>query len=156
MRWRWRSSVAKRSSAAPRERDRLQQLGVAVARDDLRGDRFALQPDRPSTRDSNSGDVAEYVPTAPRDRADRRLRERALQPLALRCASNAKPASLIPNDVGSAWTPWVRPTHSVSRCSRARAANASTSRRAPGTTLSPARLSCSASAVSSTSHDVSP
>ena len=33
---------------------------------------------------------------------------------ALRCASNAKPASLRPNDVGSACTPCVRPTHSVS------------------------------------------
>ena len=32
---------------------------------------------------------------------------------ALRSASNANPASLIPNVVGSAWIPCVRPTHSV-------------------------------------------
>ncbi len=33
---------------------------------------------------------------------------------ALRCASKANPASFTPNVVGSACTPWVRPTHSVS------------------------------------------
>ena len=38
----------------------------------------------------------------------------------LRSASNAKPASFTPNVVGSACTPWVRPTHSVPACSRAR------------------------------------
>src|SRR3954463_9143901 len=52
VRCRWRNSVAKRSRPAPGralararagQRDRLQQLGVAVARDDLRGDRLGLQ-----------------------------------------------------------------------------------------------------------------
>ena len=75
---------------------------------------------------------------------------------ALRCASKAKPASLSPNVVGSAWTPWVRPTHTVSACSRARAASAATSSRAPATTISPAACSCRARAVSSTSEEVSP
>ena len=51
---------------------------------------------------------------------------------ALRWASIAKPASLSPNEVGSAWTPWVRPTHSVPACSRARSASAAASARAPG------------------------
>ena len=31
--------------AGARQRDRLQQLGVAIARDDLRGHRLALQPE---------------------------------------------------------------------------------------------------------------
>ena len=38
-----------------------------------------------------------------------------------RSSSNAQPASLRPNVVGSAWTPWVRPIWRVSRCSWARA-----------------------------------
>ena len=42
------------------ERDRLQQLGVAIARDDLRGDRLGLQARAArSTRRSKSGSVAE-------------------------------------------------------------------------------------------------
>ena len=58
--------------------------------------------------------------------------------------------------VGSAWTPWVRPTQSVSACSRARSASAAASSRARGTITSPARWSCSPSAVSSTSEEVRP
>ena len=50
----------------------------------------------------------------------------------MRVASIAKPASLMPNVVGSAWTPCVRPTQTVSTCSRARSASASANARAPG------------------------
>ena len=74
----------------------------------------------------------------------------------MRWASNAKPASFNPNVVGSACTPWVRPTVSVSRCSRARSASAATSSRAAGRITSPAARICSASAVSSTSDEVRP
>jgi hypothetical protein len=63
---------------------------------------------------------------------------------------------LRPNEVGSAWTPCVRPTHSVPAKSRARPASVAASALAPGTITSPARRSWSASAVSSTSDDVSP
>ena len=41
VRWRWRISVAKPLEAGAGERDGLQQLGVAVARDDLGGDVLA-------------------------------------------------------------------------------------------------------------------
>ena len=75
---------------------------------------------------------------------------------ALRWASKAKPASFRPKVVGSAWTPCVRPTQSVSRCSRARSTNAATSSRAPGRIASPAALSWRASPVSTTSELVSP
>jgi hypothetical protein len=63
---------------------------------------------------------------------------------------------LTPNVVGSAWMPCVRPTISVSTCSRARVASAATSSWAPRRTISPAACSWSASAVSSTSDEVSP
>jgi hypothetical protein len=62
----------------------------------------------------------------------------------------------MPNVVGSAWTPCVRPTQTVSTCSRARRAITATSSRAPAVTISPAARSCSASAVSSTSEEVRP
>jgi hypothetical protein len=74
----------------------------------------------------------------------------------LRWASKAKPASLSPKVVGSAWMPCVRPTQTVSTCSRARSASTATRSRAPVTTISPADCSCNASAVSRTSEDVSP
>ena len=50
----------------------------------------------------------EIVPTATPSKA-------AASRSALRWASKAKPASLMPKVVGSAWTPCVRPTHSVLR-----------------------------------------
>ena len=67
-------------------------------------------------------------PTAPHRRPLDRLARAARR---LRSASKAKPASLTPKVVGSAWTPWVRPTHSVARCSRARAISASRHRARP-------------------------
>ena len=51
--------------AGARERDRLEQLRVAVAGDDLGGDRLGSRPSRASTRASKSGGCVAYVPTAP-------------------------------------------------------------------------------------------
>ena len=138
------------------ERDRAQQLGVAVARDDLGGDRLGRQPQ--PLQHALLVLRAERGVGADRagDRAGRRLGEGALEALGVAVGLIAKPASLSPKDVGSAWTPWVRPTHSVSACSRARSASAAASSRAPGTITSPARRSCRASAVSSTSDEVRP
>ena len=115
------------------ERDRLQQLGVAVARDDLGGDGLGAEAERARARAPRS--PARASRTCRRRRRSRRSRPgrtRARAARALRCASKAKPASLSPNDVGSAWTPCVRPTHSVPACSRARSASAAASSRAPG------------------------
>ena len=140
------------------ERDRAQQLGVAVARDDLRRDVLAREAEAREHARLELGAGRGVRADRARDRADRRpASKRALAGArALRCASKAKPASLTPKVVGSACTPWVRPTHSVSTCSRARAASAATSSRAPATRTSPTARSCSASAVSSTSEEVSP
>ncbi len=138
------------------ERDRLQQLGVAVARDDLRGDVLARESEPLQHAPLELGAGRRVRADRARDRADRDLLESSLRRSALRCASKAKPASLTPNVVGSACTPCVRPTHSVSTCSRARLASACTSACAPGTIASPAARSCSASAVSSTSEEVNP
>ena len=56
----------------------------------------------------------------PRRRAcrPRPARRRRSSRSRLRSASKAKPARRRPKVVGSAWTPWVRPTQSVSRCSQ--------------------------------------
>ena len=60
VRWRWRISVASALEPGAGERDRAEQRGVAVARDDLRRDRArARGPSRASTRSSNCGEVAE-------------------------------------------------------------------------------------------------
>ena len=58
--------------------------------------------------------------------------------------------------MGSAWTPWVRPTQSVSACSRALATSASRKAVAPLVMISPASTSCRPRAVSRTSEDVRP
>ena len=78
------------------QRDRLQQLGVAVARDDLGRDRLAR-----AGRAASSTRALEVRAESPR-RCRRRRRSRRPRPAAnarssrsaLRCASNAKPASL--------------------------------------------------------------
>ena len=160
VRCRWRISVAKRSSPAPGQRDRLQQLGVAVARrrPAWRRPRAARPEPREHALPRTPGSCAAYVPTAPEIAPTATCANARSQALA-RCgaASNAKPASLTPNVVGSACTPCVRPTHSVSHVLARRARPAPRrARAAPGTISSPAARSCSASAVSSTSEEVRP
>ena len=78
-----------------------------------------------STAASTSGPFAEYVPTAPDSAPTDTPSTARSSRCRLRSASNANPASLTPKVVGSACTPCVRPTHSVSTCSRARRTSAS-------------------------------
>ncbi len=68
------------------------------------------------------------------------------------CAS----ASLTPNVVGSAWTPWLRPMVTVSLCSKARRLSAASSASMSASRMSEARDSCTARQVSSTSDEVMP
>ena len=80
-----------------------------------------------ATDASSAGSTDEYVPTAPEifatATAARARRSRSRD----RASPKAKSATRCPNTSGSAWTPWVRPTRSVSRCSRPRSRSAATS-----------------------------
>ena len=149
-------SVANRSSPAPASAIALSSSACRSRATTCVETSSRLISRRSSTRASNSGLVAAYVPTAPEIAPTTTCANARSRRSALRCASNANPASFTPNVVGSAWTPCVRPTHSVCACSRARVTKASASARAPGTITSPTARSCSASAVSSTSEEVNP
>ena len=105
--------------ASSRKRDRAQQLGVAVARDDLRRNLLARQAEPTEHAFLELGRGRGVRPDGAGDRADAHLRERALQAPRVAVGLERERASLMPNVVGSAWTPWVRPAHSVSRCARA-------------------------------------
>ena len=98
----------------------------------------------------------EYVPTAPDSLptaiADRARCSRARS----RSAARHHSASLAPNVVGSACTPWVRPTIGVSRNSSARAFSTDTSDDEAASSTSAARTNVADNAVSTTSEDVSP
>ena len=66
-----------------------------------------------------------YVPTAPESLPTATCSKAPVSRWRLRSASKAKLASRSPKVVGSAWTPWVRPTQSVSANSFALATSAS-------------------------------
>ena len=103
------------------ERQRREQLRVAVALEDLRRARRRLEPE-PLARDAlDLGIDGRVLPDRARQLADPQPLDAPERPARGRArAANAQPASLSPNVVGSAWTPCVRPMHSVSRCSSAR------------------------------------
>ena len=138
------------------QRDRLQHLGVAVARDDLGGDGLGRAARAASsTRRSKSGRGRVGADGAG-DRARRGLRERALEPLdvAMRLEREAGELEAERRRLG---VDAVRAPDAERRGVLARAlGDAAASARAPGTITSPARRSCSASAVSSTSEEVRP
>ncbi len=76
----------------------------------------ASRPSRRQASSSTSGSTWAKVPTAPDSlptRTDSRARWRRSR---LRPASAYQSAALSPKTMGSAWMPWVRPTHRVSRC----------------------------------------
>ena len=135
------------------ERDRG-ELGMPVARDHLGRDRLGTGAEPAEHAPLELGEVADTcrrLPTVPR----RHLGEGALEPLCVAVRLEREAASLIPNVVGSAWIPWVRPTQGSAVLTGGRP-NASTSARESGTTISPTRRSCSARPVSSTSLEVNP
>ena len=139
VRWRWRISVPNRSSPAPASAMACSSCAWRSRATTWVDTGSAARSSRSRTRRSNSGEVAAYVPTAPEIAPTAAWSNARSSRSRLRCASKAKPASFTPKVVGSACTPWVRPTQSVSRCSRARSATI-----------------WSASAVSSTSELVRP
>ena len=126
VRWRWRISVARRSSPAP-----ASAIACSSSAWRSRGTTWvetgsAASPRRASTRalevravrGVGADGAARSRPTA----AWANARSQALG-VAVRPRTRS-PASLMPNVVGSAWTPCVRPTQTVSTCSRARSASA--------------------------------
>ena len=139
------------------DRQRGQERGVAVARDDLRADRVDGQPELIEDLRLDVGVELAVGPDRPGDLARRHVLGGRGQPLAPASSSKAQPASLSPKVIGSAWTEWVRPIITVS-ASRPGAGDehgdaggrsrASRRRRRP--------RSWSASPVSTTSELVSP
>ena len=139
------------------ERDRLQQLGVAVARDDLRGDVLAREPQPREHARLELGAGRRVGADRARDRADGGLRERALQ--ALRVAVGLEREARELDAEGRRLGVHAVRAPDAQRVRRARARaprSAATSSCAPGTITSPTARSCSASAVSSTSEEVRP
>ena len=104
---------------AAEDRERGQQLGVAVAPDDLRGDVLAAEAERRAARaPRRAGRRCRRRRRRPRACRRRRRRRRARRRSRLRRRSYHQPSSLSPNVVGSACTPCVRPMHGVLRCSQ--------------------------------------
>ena len=157
VRWRWRISSGERLDRRADRRARVEQLGVAVAGEHLRGG-HRREPEllahvAPRPRDRRWSRCRPR-PTACRPRS--RARARASRSRSRRTCS-AQSASLAPNVVGSAWMPCVRPTIGVSRNSWAWAAIAASSAAAASSRRSTARDEHAAtSAVSTTSLDVRP
>ncbi len=85
-------------------------------------------PSRSHATRSTSGSIAAYCPTAPDNLPTRSPSSARSMRTRSRSSAKAQPTSLSPNVVGSAWTPWVRPMQSVSRCSSARATTVANAR----------------------------
>ena len=139
------------------DRDGREERGVAVALDDLRGDRVDVQA---QVREHLGLEVRVEVAVRP-DRDPRscrwRCRRRPRQPGPVTVELEGPAGELEARSVvGSAWTECVRPIITVSASARARVTRAATSASASARRRSPAACSCSASAVSTTSLLVSP
>src|SRR6266542_3583394 len=108
------------------------------------------------TYSSTLGSIWEYVPTTPDSFPTATTSRARLRRSRSRTSSNAHRASLCPNVVGSACTPWVRPMQRVNSCSNARRRTTPSSVSTRWRIRSIAARSCRASVVSTTSLEVSP
>ena len=135
---RLRISVAIRSRLPPRIAIAVEQGRVAVTLDDLRAGRVGVQSERGEHLRLDVGVEVAVRPDRARDLAGADLVDRRGEPVRPRSISNAQPATLRPNVIGSAWTECVRPIIVVSASARARATrtsmrrSVSSSRRVPG------------------------
>ena len=108
-------------------------------------------PRRAQTNTSISGATLAYVPTAP-DIFPTAISPRARSSRVLPRASSAYQwATLSPNVIGSACTPWLRPIMGVWRSASARRFSTSSRVSSPARIVSVARQSWTAKAVSTTS-----
>ena len=141
-----------RLDARSDRRARVEQLGMAVARDHLRrGNR--REPERRADEVLDRGidvgvraDRARQLPDRDRVHGPATSRSRS------RRICSAQSASLAPKVVGSAWMPCVRPTIGVSRNSCARAVTTASSASSASSSRSHAFTSWLHNAVSMTSH----
>ena len=79
----------------------------------------ATRPSALATWASTAGSMFEYVPTAPESLQTAIAWRAAIMRRRSRSSCSAHNETLAPNVVGSACMPWVRPTITVVRCSRA-------------------------------------
>ena len=138
--------------------ERRQQLGVAVALDDLRRDRRGLEAEpRADRRFDRRVEVRERA-DGPGELADVDRGARRGEPARCSAAISAyQSASFRPNVIGSACTPCVRPIIGVCWCSSARSRIAvAPAPSSPSRIRSHASRICSACAVSITSDEVRP
>ena len=108
------------------------------------------------TRSSTDGGMVAWVPTAPDSIPTRTPASAAVSRSRCRRSSSHHKASFSPSVIGSAWTPWVRPIISVSRCCRAWRSSASSAWSSSASSNSPASPSCRFRPVSSISLEVRP
>ena len=157
VRCRWRTS-----SGEPLERradagDRREQRRVAVAGHHLGGDVLAVEAERVQRRGLHARVGVRVRAHRARELADAHAVEgAACSRTRWRRSSVTQPSTFRPKVVGSAWTPWVRPTIGVCRNSSARTTAAASTASTPASSSSPASRSCSARPVSTTSEDVRP
>ena len=157
VRCRWRISWREALEPGAGERDRAQQLGVAVARDDLGRDRLGGEPEPLEHARLELRPERGVGADRAGDRADRGLRERALEPLGVAVRLEREPGEL-EAERGRLGVHAVGAADAQRAGVRARllGQRRAPARARPARSPSPARWSCSASAVSSTSEDVRP
>ena len=155
VRCRWRSSTAISSIVAPTDAQ-AHRYSACRSRAMTCVAGTGVRPSAAHTWRSTKGSTLAYVPTAPdslptatASRAERR-RVRS------RSACRHHRATFVPNVVGSAWTPWVRPIMAVSRWRSAVALSVATSPSDAASSSSAASRSIQHQAVSTTSDDVRP
>src|SRR5436190_1314791 len=82
------------------------------------------RPKRPQTSSSRSGGTVAWEPTGPEILPTAICSFACVRRWMLRRISSYQAASLRPREVGSAWTPWLRPRQPVFLCAFARTASA--------------------------------
>ena len=106
-------------------RERVEHVGVAIARDDLRGDGLGLESELArAPRVSIAGSRLPYTPTAPAILPTAIAWRARTSRLDARTTSAFHRANVRPAVIGSAWMPCERPIIGVFACSRALSASA--------------------------------
>ncbi len=116
----------------------------------------AVSPSASQTWRSTSALTLAWLPTAPEILPTAIRSPARCSRSASRSSSANQPAALKPKVIGSAWTPWLRPTMGVDRCCSASRRTISSRRASSVATTAVASRRVTAVAVSSTSELVRP